>query len=80
MVDHAHDPTLGLATLRVEAPGFQPDVQEDVDVLSDFFGQGWLFQHEHGKGIHGRLVPGVQGLKCVFVDLEDPMNQLVVVL
>ena len=77
MEGHAHYPTLGLATLRVEAPGFQPDVQEDV--LSDLFGQGWLFQHERGKGIHGRLVPGVQGLKCVFVDLGDPMNQLVVV-
>jgi len=65
------------ATLRVEAPGFQPDVQEDV--LSDLFGQGWLFQHERGKGIHGRLVPGVKGLECVFVDLGDPMNQLAVV-
>jgi hypothetical protein len=77
MVGHAHYPILGLATLRVEAPSFQPDVQEDV--LSDFFDQGWLFQHERGKGIHGRLAPGVQGLKCVFVDLGDPMNQLVVV-
>ena len=73
MVGHAHDPTLGLAALRVEAPGFQPDVQEDL--LGDFFGQGWLFQHEHGKGIHGRLVSGTQGLKGVFVDLEVPMNQ-----
>jgi len=73
MAGYAHDSTLGLATLRVEAPGFQPDVQEDL--LGDVFGQGWLFQHEHGKGIHGRLVSGAQGLNGVFVDLGAPMNQ-----
>ena len=73
MAGHAHDSILGLSMLKVESPGFQPDVQEDL--LGDFFGQGWLFQNENGKGIPERLVSGAQDIKGVFVDLGAPMNQ-----
>ena len=65
-------PVGGINADRPDHTFFQLDVQGDVRY--DFLGWDRLFQHERGKGIHWRLVPGVKALKGVLVHLGNSLD------
>ena len=62
----------GINSDRSDHTFFQLDVHENG--LYDLLEWDRLFQHECGKGIHWRLVPGVKALKGVLVHLENSLD------